>query len=120
MSSTKRNVAADENNIDGVLEDVQIDAVANSAGDAVTQQQGAVRRFKGWTVLFVANLVCVIALALGRPKNTSAQKWTKWILALSFIFSFAPIVVHFSPLARAVFTSVVELGLVRQRTFSSA
>ena len=117
MGSPKANGDdGDDSNLDGVLEDVRIDNMGGDNDDngvVTTQQQGSVRRFKGWTVLFVANLVCVIAIALGRPKHTTAEKWSKWILSLSFIFSFAPIVVHFSALARALFTSVVELGLVR-------
>jgi hypothetical protein len=118
MSSSKANGGdvVDSDNLDGVLEDVRIDNMGGDNdynGAVAQQQQGSIRRFKGWTVLFVANLVCVIAIALGRPKGTTAEKWSKWILSLSFVFSFAPIVVHFSAFARALFTSVVELGLVR-------
>jgi len=92
-------------NDDGELQDVNIETTSANENDVAVavQQQHISRRWTGWIVLFVASLVSIIALTLGRPKDTSAQKWAKWIVSLSIVFSFGAIICyHF---ARAVFLS---------------
>jgi hypothetical protein len=77
------------------------------------QQEKVARRFLVWIILMITNIICIIAICLGRRHDSAEEKWAISIVTLSFVVSFASVLCYL--FARAVFASgPLELGMVRK------
>ena len=71
------------------------------------------QRFLAWIILLITNVICIIAICLGRRHDSAAEKWAISLVTLSFVGSLAAVLWY--QFARAGFVSgPLELGLVRR------
>lgn len=71
------------------------------------------RRFQAWVVLVAASALGIIALALERRKDTSAEKWSISILVVSFILSLFGTLCYIYATGPSILSTFKELVLVR-------
>lgn len=73
---------------DGEIPDGIVDSIATRPlAHQHERTSGEASRFPAWVALLAASTVGIIALSLGRRKGSSAEKWSIWVLVLSFVLS---------------------------------
>jgi hypothetical protein len=93
----------------GEMRDMAIDDGATT----LPRSEQNSRRFQAWVVLMAASALGIVALALERRKDTTAEKWSISVLVLSFVLALLGTLCYLLAAGSPILTGPTELGLVR-------